>query len=387
MMDQGLTFILFGATGDLARKKIIPALFELSLKKVLPTSWRAVLFIRKTWHDAELREFVSTSVRSMWNNARSDHIEEFTRHLTLFNGDLNDPMSFEWLRESLSEYRSDQRLFFLSVSPALYQSVIENIRKAGLADGRSKILIEKPFGRSQDEAKKLTKLLRSFVGEDQIFRIDHYLGKDAMSEIENYQLLNKSGVRRVEARIIESQSIENRGAFYDSLGALIDVGQNHLLMMLASALCHFAHYESKLVSLQSLAVASGAERGQYVEYREEKDVRHGSVTETYFSSGLTSGDIECLIEGGKAFDRSVSEVVVTFNDGELVRVDFNKMSEDLRPHSKIIGAAIRGDHDSFVSAEETEEEWRIAEEILPILRAMPLRVYPKGVKYEHNLFK
>lgn len=380
MKDESLTFILFGATGDLARGKIIPALFELSESKILPTGWRAVFFIRKAWHGDDLRQFVAKVISAFRNNAREDHIQEFTSHITLFKGDLNDPMSFEWLRESLSNHGSDRKMFYLALSPSHFHMVVLNIRKAGLTDDKSSLLLEKPFGRSLNEAKELNKLLRSFLSPSQIFRVDHYLGKDGIKELDNIRESDQGA--SIEARIMESAGIENRGTFYDSAGAFVDVGQNHLLIMVAIALCRTQPFSSRLDALKSISVGHEVMRGQYEGYRREMNVKHDSDTETYFRIMLRSHGVNCLLEGGKGLNRSVAEITITQEGGTKVTIDLNKISEDLRPYSKVIVSALKGDNALFITAEEAEEEWRIAEEVESVLRKVPLKVYSKGVEYE-----
>lgn len=380
MKDESLTFILFGATGDLARGKIIPALFELYEGRMLPSKWRAVFFIRKTWHDGDLRQFVTKAVRAFRNNARDDHIQEFASHITLFKGDLNDPMSYEWLRESLNNHGRDRKVFYLALSPSYFHMVVENIRKAGITDDKSSLLIEKPFGRSLNEAKELNKLLHSFLSPDQICRVDHYLGKDGMKEISN--IPTSPIIKSIEVRIIEASTIENRGAFYDSAGAFVDVGQNHLLIVASTILCRTLPLGSRLDALKSISIGLEVMRGQYGGYRREMNVKHDSNTETYFKIELKSNGVNCLLEGGKGFSRPVAEITIDYGAGEKVTLDLNKISEDLRPYSKVIAGALKGDSSLFITAEESEEEWRIAEEVESVLRKAPLRVYPKGIEYK-----
>lgn len=379
MDDRSHVFILLGATGDLSRKKIIPAFFELFAKGKLSKEWKLVLFIRKSWERSDIEKFVSEVLPGADTSL-------FAEHLFAFEGNIDDVDSFRKLKEfteSLGKF--DESIFFLSISPALYTKAVSNIRDAKISGNVSKILIEKPFGQNSSEAKELNYLLCEFLPEEHIFRVDHYLAKDAMQDL----LDLTGGVDTVEARFIESKTVGNRGAFYDATGAFLDVGQNHLLMMLGRALRSIRHTDSLLEVLKGLTVLpSGTVRAQYEGYRSEKDVKSQSETETYFKVRLQSKEIDCILEGGKGFDQSNIAVEVSYEYKEKTVVNFvTKRTGSLDPHAKILFAAMTGDRSLFVSAEESEEEWRIADEIMRELRKAPLQVYPKGTIYKENIFE
>ncbi|MFA6050029.1 MAG: hypothetical protein WC761_02425 [Candidatus Paceibacterota bacterium] len=379
MEDRSYIFTLFGATGDLARKKIIPAFFELFTKGKLPKEWKLVLFIRKSWQRADIEKFVTEVLPGA-------DVASFAEHLFAFEGDIEDVDSFRKLKEfSHGLGKFDESLFFLSVSPVLYVKAVSNICDANISGETSKILIEKPFGVNSEGAKELNSLLHTFLPEERIFRVDHYLAKDAMEDL----LDLTGGVDTVEARFIENKTVGNRGAFYDATGAFLDVGQNHLLMMLARSLRSIRHTGSLLEVLQGLTVLpSGTVRAQYEGYTSEKDVNPQSETETYFKVRLRSSEIDCILEGGKGFNQPDIAVEVAYEYKEKTIIDFSqKRAGSLDPHAKILFAAMTGDRSLFVSREEAEEEWRIADEVTRELRKAPLQVYPKGTIYKENIFE
>ena len=359
-----MTLILFGATGDLAQKKIIPALFELFGKRLLPKDFKIVCFVRRSWGKGEMENYITGLLPNDSINV------EFVKHFIPCEGDIDNASDFLKLKKSLDAIVGGERIFHLAIPPASYMDAITNIRDVGIFDESSKILIEKPFGLNSIEAKELNEVLYTFAKEEQIFRIDHYLGKDAMSDLQN---ISRDGIKSVEANIIETDTVRNRGAFYDKTGAFLDVGQNHLLLMLKGV----------LGSLSDLTLLGNVTKGQYEEYKNEKNVDKDSQTETYFKIALRNRNIECIIEAGKAFDKSISNIEITYEDGHKIAFDFNKSKEgSLTPYAKILNSAIKGDHSLFVSKEDIEEEWRIADEVLPILRSASLWVYPSGTEYK-----
>ncbi len=374
-MVPSFNFVLFGATGDLSRNKIIPALYQLFEGGQLPTEWRVLCIIRKSWQQAELARFVK---HLLPNGAKA---EEFAAHFEPFLGDLSEGASFLKLKDVIANFKADKEIFYLSVSPSLYKIIIENLRDAKMTNVSSSVMIEKPFGRCLNDARELTALLESFLEPRQILRIDHYLGKDAMSAAKN---LAKDEITEICTRFIEDKTVGERGAFYDSIGAFLDVGQNHLLMMLATSLKALKGTPSRLEVLKSLSVIpETCVRGQYDTYQNEKDVKSGSATETYFKVGFESEDALITILGGKGFGEKAIDVNVNYKNGSNVCIDFAlAQTGPFAPHAKVILAALSGETDIFVSRDEVFEEWRIAEDALKALRAKELRVYPKGVKYQ-----
>ena len=391
--DKASTLVLFGATGDLSRKKIIPALFELYLKEMLPKKWRALFFLRRSWTRKEFEDFILQSI------GKSENARGFLKLLALFRGELEEKASFERLKKFLWEENKDasEKVFYLSIPPSYYTKVLESLRDAKLVSPKDKILIEKPFGRSRKEAKELKNLLAKFTSERQVFFVDHYLAKDAIKEIRSAALHPSHKIKKIEARVIEESLVGERGAYYDATGAFRDVGQNHLLQMIATGLSHLhkkeAVHDRRHAALQAIKFEKvEIIRGQYHGYRDEKGVAKESNTETYFKIRLQiqreNQDIELVLEAGKGFGGSKSEALIHFDNAQILRFDFNKSADgSLSPYAKILTTAFGHGRSVFVSANEIMEQWKIAERILASLQSAPLEMYDKGTAHKPDLFE
>ncbi|HVU80251.1 MAG TPA: hypothetical protein VHD37_02705, partial [Candidatus Paceibacterota bacterium] len=280
-MKPNTSYVLFGATGDLAQRKIMPALCALSAVHDLDV----VAFSRRPWSDEEYRNFIAPSLKRC-DPATSRTFLERVRYA---QGTFDDARAFAALKEKVS----GEAVFHLAVQPEFYLPIIEHLGKAGL---QRKLLIEKPFGQGSESAQALEKAIEKYFPPDHIYRVDHYLGKEGLdavldarrhdADFENS--LGKDRVAKVICRIEESLTVAGRGEFYDGVGALRDVGQNHLLQMLAAVIMELPAHEDGLPQARARALASlepraaDAVRGQYRGYREEDGVAAGSQTETYF---------------------------------------------------------------------------------------------------------
>ncbi|HEY4512509.1 MAG TPA: hypothetical protein VJH63_02505 [Candidatus Paceibacterota bacterium] len=393
MEKKSVTFIIFGITGDLARQKIIPAFFELHAKKLFPCKWEVIGFLRKNWKRSDFDKFITETIDAFAKTESKKTTQEFLQHFDFFVGDINDTASHEGLSRLLQKRDSEsgskaRKMFFLSVPPSFYKTTIAYIRDCHFMSGEDRILIEKPFGRSLKEAQELNVLLSGFVTENQVLRIDHYTAKDAMQNIASAVLPQNKKLLGIDARIIESQTVGKRGAFYDSLGAFLDVGQNHTLQMLATVMGKITG-ETKLQIFRKLYSAKEVVIAQYDSYLKEAGVNPQSQTETYFkarfvSKGKTFANVPLFLEAGKGFRKSDAEVVINYQNLPPIRFDFNQRKEgSLTSHAKLLLSAVSGDSSLFVSYEEAREEWRIAEEVIQTLRRAPLKLYAKG-KQSHK---
>ncbi len=383
-INKSFIFVLFGATGDLSRRYIIPALFELFLKGKLVPEWKTILAIRKEWSEDEFAQFIKSALTSSYVEVDDSTILRFISHFSVFVGDIAESSTFDRLYESIEADKKDKRaIFYLAISPSFYKTTMECLMRSNLVDKEDRVLIEKPFGRTSEESRTLNTLADQLYTESQICLVDHYLAKDAIEDIVGTPFKDKP-VARVEVCLIEHNTVGKRGAFYDATGAFLDVGQNHLLMMLGTTLSKLSSKPRDTV-LKSLNFRGGISCGQYKGYREEPDVKPNSETETYFKALLESDLSPAIlsIEAGKGFDRANASVEITYTDGDKELFDFNKSkAESLRPHGKIIMAALDDESSLFVSKCEVMEEWRIADEVLAELCKIPITIYPKGIKYE-----
>jgi glucose-6-phosphate 1-dehydrogenase len=432
-----LSIVIFGGTGDLARKKLFKSLYNLYAKGLLPQNTKVIGFARRDLNTDSYRQFVADELPD-----ELDLKAEFLECFYYFQGDLHNERSYEDLRAFLVEMDEQykicaSKLFYMSVRPELYADVFTLLKKTNVLntcnadDGAawSRLLIEKPFGTNFEHAKFLDERLGEVVSEDRIFRIDHYLAKEALENILVFRFKNamfntiwsKDFISKISIKLFEKRGVEGRGEFYDQVGALRDVGQNHALQMLALVLMNKpvefngAHIrferEKVLATLRPLEyVPEHFERAQYAAYAEHANVM-GSDTESYFKITLGSDmsqwqGVPCEIESGKAMEEDKTEIRIEFVDGNMMcfeiqpeaRITFTfnvkETGYDYRTNSKnfsfsykehemfildayekILYQAIAGDVTSFVSTREVLEQWRIIDDILSHWKTLPLKTY------------
>ena len=344
------TLIIFGATGDLVRKKIIKSLFRLYSLGYLPQEFSLIGISRRDYSDQVFREFLMENAFDGTDSLLGkDEIAGFLEKVSYFKGDLKDGALYRELKHSLEKKSSpgicDNKLFYLAVPPGLYSGILDNISGSGLAvscsprTGWTRILVEKPFGNDIATARKLDDMLGRLFREEQVFRIDHYLAKDTMQNILFFRFSNilfepawnSSYIKKVEIKLLEDMDVGTRGSFYDSIGALRDVGQNHMLQMLALVAMENprsqsadAIREKRLDVLKSIIpvndpgeIAKTVLRGQYRGYRDARDVAGDSMTETYFKirvnlAGKRWAGVPFYMESGKALKEKKTEIIIYF---------------------------------------------------------------------------
>lgn len=343
--------VIFGATGDLARKKIIPALFHLYLAGRLPKIFQVVCYARRPLTDADFyRDHISPSLDQYYLGETPPLARRtFADFFSYLQGDFNNPADYTALAAKLGVFDQTHnictnKLFYLSVPPTYYRSIFTNLKNSGLTDpcgeteGWTRVLVEKPFGDNEATARALDEMLSNLFKEEQIYRIDHYLAKEMLQNILTFrfannlfgQTWNNQLIERIDLRLLERIGVEDRGAFYDAVGALRDVGQNHLLQMLALATMENpvsftadAIRSSRTKALRSVAkltdsqVLSQTFRAQYEGYRQIAGVKPDSSTETYFKLKTQLTDsawtgVPITLEAGKRLGQAVKEVVITF---------------------------------------------------------------------------
>ncbi|HEY4662984.1 MAG TPA: hypothetical protein VIH07_04830, partial [Candidatus Humimicrobiaceae bacterium] len=247
------TFVIFGATGDLVRRKLTAALFNLYRKGFLPDIFQIIGFSRRDYTDEQFRNFlVEEALKNINTNYSKEDLTAFLTKITYQKGYFVDINAYKNIRQRLNENEYGlnmcaNKLYYLAVPPNFYQEILNNLSISGLTiscsdeTGWTRILIEKPFGRDIETAVKLDEILAKLFNEEQIYRIDHYLAKDTIRNIIFFRfsnvifepIWNSNFIEKVEIKLLEKEDVENRGPYYDDIGALRDVGQNHLLQMLA----------------------------------------------------------------------------------------------------------------------------------------------------------
>jgi len=346
---QPTIFIIFGITSDLASKKLIPALLGLYSKKQLPKRFSVIGITRRTFTREEFRESIRSSMRVRPGQFKEEDIKHFLDHFSYEQGMFDDPVLYTNLAKSIKKIddswgQCSNKLIHLSVPPALYEGILKNVADSSLnvpcADGTgwTRILIEKPFGNDTDTARSLDKLLGKLFDEEQIFRIDHYLAKESLQNILAFRfansmfepLWNRQYIDKVHIKLFDNSSVEHRGQFYDGIGALRFVGQNHVLGMLAivamdepksfdvdAIRSERASVLKKLVAISPRSLSKYVTKGQYEGYTKESGVSGNSATETYFRLEAHIGSsrwkgVPFYLESGKAFADARTEIDIYF---------------------------------------------------------------------------
>ena len=356
--SSGAIYYLFGATGDLARRKLFPALFSLYKEGKLSNHFAVVGLARRPRTNEQFREDLYASIQEFCRY-KADDAElwnQFAEHFVYMSLDINNVDGFRDLNrlsEQLDEKFSipGNRLFYLALAPSLFGPVSFNLREGGLLEskGWNRLVIEKPFGYDLPSAQKLNEQINQVFKEEEIYRIDHYLGKEMVQNIEVIRfanaffepLWNNNHIANVQITLSETVGVEDRGGYYDKSGALRDMGQNHMLQMLTmiameppSRLHGEDIRDEKVKVLRSLRSYSSSEevrqsvvRGQYTEgkmkdkaitgYRQEDSVDEQSNTETYFAAKVFVDNfrwagVPFYIRTGKRLPVKTTEVVVEF---------------------------------------------------------------------------
>ena len=361
--------VIFGASGDLARRKLVPALHNLQMDEMIPDQTAVLGNSRTDWSDQEFQEQMHEAVsRHSRMKPDPERWETFFKDIHYVPGDLTDPETYRRIGGKLSEIDQERgtqgnRIWYLALLPQFFGSVAEGIAKAGLLDtgGWHRLVVEKPFGRDLASAQDLAGQLSRFYSEEQIYRIDHYLGKETVQNLLVFRfanaifepIWNRRHVDNVQITVSEDLGIETRGSFYDQIGALRDVGQNHLLQLLSLVTMEppvswdaDAIRDEKVKILRAVRRCSPRDcettvaRGQYEGYRNEDNVDPRSSTETFFAMKLQVdnwrwADVPFYLRTGKHMPRQETEIVITFRD--VPHLLFKKTAvEDLEPNSLII---------------------------------------------------
>lgn len=355
---KNLTLIIFGASGDLASRKLIPALYSLKSQKLLPDKYAILGVGRTKLSDEDFRKKLESAIVAFSEEKITDKeaINVFTQDIYYLDMDYSLKQDYENLKSRLEEFEGKYGLesnyiFYMATPPSLYETIAVNLAGSGLCDqhnGFRRLIIEKPFGYDLQSARKLNNTLHQLVGEEQIFRIDHYLGKETVQNLLVTRfangmfepLWNRNYIDRIEITSAENIGVEQRGGYYDSSGALRDMVQNHLLQMVGltameppSSLDADAIRNEILKVFQSLQpileedVPKQVIRGQYTGslirgecvtgYRYEQGVEVSSRTETYvavkfFINNWRWGGVPFYIRTGKRLPTRVTEIVIHF---------------------------------------------------------------------------
>ncbi|HET8718434.1 MAG TPA: glucose-6-phosphate dehydrogenase [Nocardioidaceae bacterium] len=348
--------VIFGVTGDLSRKKLMPAVYDLANRGLLPPGFSLVGFARRDWADQDFAQIVHDAVKA---HARTEFREEVWQQLSegfrFVQGDFSDDVAFETLRQTLADLdrvrgTGGNHAFYLSIPPRFFSETIGQLKKHGLAaqtmDSWRRVVVEKPFGSNLETARELNATISEVFPPESVFRIDHYLGKETVQNILAMRFVNamfepiwnSNYVDHVQITMAEDIGIGGRAGYYDGIGAARDVIQNHLLQLMALiAMEEPPSFDAQSLRIEKQKVLQSVvlprrldlytTRAQYAEgwaggvkvpgYTDEQDIPRDSRTETYAAIKLNIesrrwANVPFYIRTGKRLGRRVTEVAVVF---------------------------------------------------------------------------
>lgn len=426
-------FVFFGATGDLAYKKIFPALYRLERTGRLELPVIGVA--RSGWNLEKLRERARESVEHAEEEVDRKALEGLQARMRFIDGDYNDVDTFERLREELAS--AERPLFYMAIPPSLFETVVQSL-KATSCKRAGRLVVEKPFGRDLASAQALNETILNVFPEESVYRIDHFLGKEPVENLSYFRFANsifepiwhRHFVRSVQITMAEAFGVQGRGAFYEQVGAIRDVLQNHLLQVVSTLAMEPPTGGESLRDVRARFIAAiepirteDVVRGQFRGYRDEPGVAPDSDVETYcavklFIDSPRWAGVPFFIRAGKQLPVTATEALVTFRrpprpalgdpvpagatylryrlgpdvaialglrtkrpGGEMVGEEVELVAHADTPgplldYERLLGNALEGRNELFAMREGVEAEWHVVDDI--VAARTPLHVYEPG---------
>ncbi|HTD72053.1 MAG TPA: glucose-6-phosphate dehydrogenase [Steroidobacteraceae bacterium] len=427
-------FVFFGATGDLAYKKIFPALYAMVRRGGFHIP--IIGMARAGWSLDKLKDRARDSVQQSgdFDAASFDKLAALLRYV---DGDYADPQTFTKLKSAIG--LAKRPIHYLAIPPSMFASVIQGLQQCGCADN-ARVIVEKPFGRDLASAQALDRTLHEVFEESSIFRIDHYLGKEAVQNILYFRfantflepIWNREYIRDVQITMAENFGVQGRGAFYEEVGTIRDVVQNHLLQVVTLlAMDAPAGHDPETMQAEKLRIFRAMQpldpkevvRGQFRGYRDENGVAKDSQVETFAALRLHIdtwrwADVPFFIRAGKNLPVTATEVRVTLKrpplaifdpsdtmpsnyfrlrlspevvigEGALAKLNGEDMrgepveliarhntQADKSPYERLLGDAVRGDTSLFTQDDCVEAAWRVVDPVLS--GGLPVAEYEAG---------
>lgn len=445
---EDFTLVIFGFTSNLSQIKLIPTLYDLVAGTYLQgVNFHIVGIGRTPMDQAQLSTYINgvlhTPNRHHTHPIDPNIQQSLIKRLSYLAADLTNPSSYPQLSKLLVN-KPKNRMYYLATFPSLYESIFNNLKRANLLQEKScwvRLLIEKPIGSDRDSAHALNSLLTQHLREDQIFRLDHYLGKETLQNILAFRfgngilepLMSPQYLDHIQITATEDFGIGNRGSYYDQNGALRDVGQNHLLQMLALSIVDPPRsfqtadiMAQRVTAIRALTpLPDSLVIGQYEGYLNEKDVSSTSTRETYFAFKTLAtqtrfAGVPIYVRGGKMLARTATEISLVFkpsaarrlsklsggntpnvliyriqpSEGIVLKMitkvpghDFALQESYMQycyPHTtdlpdayeRLIVDALKGDQMFFNDAAEVDAQWAFTDALVPALNHPPTRYQP-----------